>query len=123
MTTTPETSSPANPAAGLNPDTAHAVRRLVRRWEADLPEMQRAADVLDAAGQTAAAEAARIRARQRADDITDLTAVLDWQPGQCRCRHLDLSHNLAASGARTACSVSTGPKATPCGCTRYQEDT
>jgi hypothetical protein len=122
VTTAPETSSPVR-VAGLGPDTAHAVRWLVRRWEDDLPEMQRAADALDAAGQTAAAEAARGRARQRADDINDLTAALDWQPGQCRCRHLDLSHNIAASGTRTACSVSTGPKATPCGCARYQEDT
>jgi len=37
----------------------------------------------------------------------------------CECKHLELLHNLTDSKRRTACSVSTGPKATPCGCRSF----
>ncbi|OLT13060.1 hypothetical protein BJF79_03955 [Actinomadura sp. CNU-125] len=37
----------------------------------------------------------------------------------CTCEHLDVLHNLTATGRRTACSVSTGPNATRCGCREF----
>lgn len=40
----------------------------------------------------------------------------------CTCGHLPTSHDLPkrkAGYVRTGCSVSEGPKATPCGCTAY----
>lgn len=42
-------------------------------------------------------------------------------PGRpCQCGHLDVLHDISKqSKQRTACSVSSGPKATPCGCRRY----
>lgn len=42
------------------------------------------------------------------------------RPGQvCTCQHLDVFHNLTASGRRTGCSVSTGPTADHCGCRSF----
>lgn len=37
------------------------------------------------------------------------------------CGHLDVLHDLSTSNPkrRTRCSVSSGPKATPCGCRRF----
>lgn len=42
-------------------------------------------------------------------------------PGQpCQCGHLDVFHDISkTTRQRTACSVSSGPKATPCGCRRF----
>ena len=42
-------------------------------------------------------------------------------PGQsCNCGHLDVSHGFARDNrTRTACSVSSGPKATPWGCKTF----
>ena len=34
----------------------------------------------------------------------------------CTCGHPDTLHDLNRKGQRTACSVSTGPAAVPCGC-------
>lgn len=36
------------------------------------------------------------------------------------CGHLDVFHDISkTTRQRTACSVSSGPKATPCGCRRF----
>lgn len=41
-------------------------------------------------------------------------------PARCTCGHLEQNHNLSSNGSRTACSVSNGPTAVPCGCKRYE---
>jgi hypothetical protein len=39
----------------------------------------------------------------------------------CVCGHLDVLHNISpTSGRRTGCSISDGPKATPCGCKTFE---
>jgi len=35
---------------------------------------------------------------------------------RCACGELDVEHAIRANGSRGACSVSRGPRATPCGC-------
>lgn len=43
---------------------------------------------------------------------------------RCQCGHLDVQHDLAKDNeTRTACSHSEGPKATPCGCRRFEPET
>lgn len=37
---------------------------------------------------------------------------------RCTCGHLDVFHNLTGTG-RKGCSISTGAKATPCGCKAF----
>lgn len=42
---------------------------------------------------------------------------------RCACGHFDVMHDLkkrTVGWVRTACSVSEGPKATPCPCKTYQ---
>lgn len=44
--------------------------------------------------------------------------------GQCACGHLDVFHDLKerkAGWTRTACSWTTGPQISVCGCQLYQE--
>lgn len=38
----------------------------------------------------------------------------------CTCGHLPTSHDLPTGYVRTGCTVHTGPKGTPCGCTQYE---
>jgi hypothetical protein len=48
------------------------------------------------------------------------------RPGQIcgACAHLDVLHDISkTTGRRTACSVSSGPKATPCGCKTFMAAT
>ncbi len=42
-------------------------------------------------------------------------------PPCAACGHLDVLHNLSSTGRRTGCSISDGPRATPCGCTAYEQ--
>ena len=45
------------------------------------------------------------------------------RPGQIcgTCDHLDVLHDISkTTGRRTACSVSSGPKATRCGCRAFE---
>jgi hypothetical protein len=35
---------------------------------------------------------------------------------RCGCGHSDVTHDLNPKGVRTRCSISAGPKGTPCGC-------
>lgn len=45
-----------------------------------------------------------------------------YVPAVCVCKHGRGMHNLSPStGRRTACSVSDGPKAVPCGCPSFRE--
>lgn len=39
---------------------------------------------------------------------------------RCRCRHLDVFHNLNARSERTVCSWHVGRLCTPCGCRRFE---
>lgn len=39
----------------------------------------------------------------------------------CECKHGRGMHNIRTNGSRSACSVSDGPKATPCGCPSFRE--
>lgn len=42
----------------------------------------------------------------------------------CECKHLDVLHDISkTTKRRTACSVSCGPKAAPCGCKKFDPST
>lgn len=38
----------------------------------------------------------------------------------CACHHVEVLHAIRSNGSRGACSISTGAKATPCGCKAYE---
>lgn len=40
---------------------------------------------------------------------------------RCQCGELDVEHAIRVNGSRGACSVTRGPKATPCGCREFAE--
>jgi len=61
-------------------------------------------------------------ARTRAPLVRLAGLVASWMAaagGRCACGDLDVEHAIRATGGRGACSVSRGPKATPCGCRQF----
>jgi hypothetical protein len=49
-----------------------------------------------------------------------VTTPMPYRPIVCVCGELEVAHNIRANGTRGACSVSRGPKATPCGCKAFR---
>lgn len=43
-----------------------------------------------------------------------------YRPRECVCGELEVAHAIRSNGSRGPCSISRGPKATPCGCKTFQ---
>jgi hypothetical protein len=57
--------------------------------------------------------------------LLDHWAVCDARPTlsvPCRCGHAEVLHGIRGNGSRGACSISTGAKAEPCGCSAFKAD-
>jgi hypothetical protein len=59
------------------------------------------------------------RCSARAEAKSTEARVSSATPRACTCGHVEVLHAIRGNGSRGACSISTGPKADPCGCPRF----
>ena len=59
------------------------------------------------------------RCSARAEAKSSEAGVSSAKPRVCTCGHVEVLHAIRGNGSRGACSISTGPKADPCGCPAF----
>lgn len=99
--------------------TRRELAALADAWDHDAHEQALAAEALRAVGEHRPAWVGDGRVRQLEECAAQLRAAIAL-PDVCACTHPAVMHTIRADKSRGACSVSEGPKGTPCGCRRYQ---